>query len=111
MLSKFADEAEPFLRECLLAREGWGRAAAAETAGVLLELGWLLQDRQQLPEAEALLRRCVAIREKAFGSQHPEVAKALIGHDCSFTLRWNPWVEPMSLNTWMSASNVLVFLS
>lgn len=51
----------------------------AEVATSLLNLGQLLRQQEKYEAAENACRRCLEVREKIFGSQHPEVAAALIG--------------------------------
>jgi hypothetical protein len=48
-----------------------------ETATSLINLAGLLQDTNQLAEAELLIRRALAILEASYGSDHPDVAASL----------------------------------
>ena len=74
-----ADEAEPVLRSCLLAREGQPTVETLEVATVLVELALLLEAKGELEEGEDAAKRALAIRERVLGSQHPEVGAALLG--------------------------------
>ena len=75
------DEAEPILRNCLLAREGQPPEETLEVATVLVELALLLEAKGQLEEGEEAAKKALAIRERILGSQHPEVGLALLGTD------------------------------
>lgn len=48
-----------------------------EAAWTMHQAGKYLKDRAQYDEAEPLLRRALAIREKALGAEHPDVAQSL----------------------------------
>jgi hypothetical protein len=52
-------------------------------ASALSNLGFVLQDRGDLADAEPLQREALAIRSKAFGDENPGVAKSLnFGRPC-----------------------------
>ena len=52
------------------------RARASQRRHRLNNLAQLLQDTNRLAEAEPLMRRALAIDEKSFGPEHPDVATA-----------------------------------
>lgn len=74
-----AEEADGLYSSCLLVREGKPGAETMEVASVLLDYGGLLHMMGKTEEAESKIRRSLAIRERALGSQHPDVAEVLTG--------------------------------
>jgi len=50
----------------------------AELAESLTELGVLEFTQKHYPRARGLLQQSLAIREKAFGSEHPDTARSLM---------------------------------
>lgn len=69
------DEAESLLLPALAALQGGGARAEVTRAAVLNTLGRTLQAKHQLEPALAHYRQALAIRERAFGSDHVLVAE------------------------------------
>lgn len=56
-----------------------GNGHKALEAALLLCLGKVLREQRNLVEAEDCCRRCLAIREELYNSQHADIAAALTG--------------------------------
>jgi hypothetical protein len=63
-------------------RQEQGKSQRALTASLLLFLGVVLRGQKKLVEAEDCCRRCLALREELYTSQHADVAGALTGACC-----------------------------
>lgn len=74
-----AGEAEAVLRSCLLVREGKPPVETLEVGTVLVDLAAVVLEVGRVGEAEELCRRALAIRGRFLGSQHPDMAAALLG--------------------------------
>jgi tetratricopeptide (TPR) repeat protein len=90
-LEKYGEAESLYLRACR-AYETSKPPDDAGLATALANLGKLYRDKQQfdMRKAEPLLKRALAIREKALGPEHPETAKTLSDLSLLYFFEKNP---------------------
>lgn len=72
------DEAERHARAAVALLENAGEATRLAYINSLLTLGIILESKGELPEAEALITRSLALREAAFPPNDPRIAPAVL---------------------------------
>ncbi|MBL8179400.1 MAG: serine/threonine protein kinase [Bryobacterales bacterium] len=71
------DEAEKYLRECLLIRRQTLKGDHPRLALILAKLGGVLTDAARYTEAEPLLREALAMRRRVYSGNHPDITGSL----------------------------------
>jgi tetratricopeptide (TPR) repeat protein len=69
--------AEAHYREALARMETLGLMESSEAAGLLCNLGYLLDKQERFDESDALYHRALAVRSRLLGKDHPDMVPIL----------------------------------
>lgn len=69
--------AEPYYREALARMEATGHGESSDAAGLLCNLGYLLDQQERFEESDEVYQRALVTRTRQLGKDHPDLVPIL----------------------------------